>query len=184
MKPDRNLSRRLAPDSPQFPSGLSLRLTQPPSSRDKGARLSLARPSSKAGLPGSRGSRAQDEASQPVLIYAVDDLTRLTELYGSILETKGYLVKTFNHRAIALASLYAETRPPALLITDYVGVSMPINRFILACHVIEPKLRILMASGFAQAQMRFSSARPDGFLEKPFTPAEFVQAIETTLSGE
>ena len=138
-----------------------------------------------AKLPGQRdlgGLTASTPDYEPRLIYAVDDVSRLTELYSDILEGKGYLVKTFNHRIIALASLYAETRRPALLITDYLGVSMPINRFMLGCRVIEPKLRILMASGLAKTEMRFSGARPDRFLEKPFTPAEFVQAVESMLA--
>lgn len=116
-------------------------------------------------------------------IYAVDDLSRLTELYTTLLESAGYAVRTFNHRAKALAALQAERHRPALLITNYLGLSMPVNQFIHACRLIHPSLRILMASGFEQSEVRFSRIRPDGFIQKPFTPKEFQQAVEAVLAA-
>src|SRR5581483_10232227 len=179
MKIDSHAARRHA-DFAAFPARVYSRRASIRSNHRQTQRVSLA-PASNVAAPTESGRLGIClDCPEPPLIYAVDDLTRLTELYTDILEGKGYLVKTFNHRAVALASLHAETRRPALLITDYIGVSMSINRFLLACRVIEPRLRILMASGLEQTEMRFSGPRPDRFLEKPFTPAEFVQAIEAS----
>jgi CheY-like chemotaxis protein len=115
-------------------------------------------------------------------IYAVDEVPRLTELYTTLLEPTGHVVMTFNHRAKALVALKADRKRPALLITNYLGRSMPVDEFIQACRSIHPSLRILMASGFEQSEMRFSRVTPDRFIQKPFTPEEFQQAVEAALA--
>src|SRR5205814_2035659 len=62
--------------------------------------------------------------AEPLSIYAVDDHPRLTELYAGLLEPFGYMVRTFNLRADALAALKSDKKRPALLITDYRGLSI------------------------------------------------------------
>jgi DNA-binding response OmpR family regulator len=103
-------------------------------------------------------------------------------LYACLLESAGYRVKAFNDRSKALTTLRAETNKPRLLITDYFGGPMPIETFIRACRFVQPSLRILMASGFEQGQMRFSHTRPDHYIQKPFTAEEFQKAVRTTLA--
>jgi CheY-like chemotaxis protein len=115
------------------------------------------------------------------LIYAVDDVPFLTELYTRLLATAGYVVRTFNERGKALAALERDRTRPALLITDYLGLSMPVNHFMQACRSVHPRLRILMASGFNQSEMQFSRVRPDRFIQKPFTAEEFQQAVKAAL---
>src|ERR1700757_2959552 len=66
------------------------------------------------------------QPAAPRSIYAVDDHTRLTELYAGFLEAIGYVVRTFRLRADALAALKTDNKRPALLITDYCGFSMPV----------------------------------------------------------
>jgi len=144
----------------------------PPPSRS----VSFSKPSATvAGITSSPGLAS---------IYAVDDLPRLTELYSDLLEPAGYDIKTFNDRRKALAALSADGNKPALLITNYIGFSMPINQFIQACRFIHPGLRILMASGFSGSEMRFSQTTPDRFIQKPFTAEEFLQAVKATLDAK
>jgi CheY-like chemotaxis protein len=131
-------------------------------------------------LPGL-SSVARRDSPRPPVIYVVDDLPRLTELYATLLSETAYEVKTFNDRRTALAVL-RQDRAPALLITDYLGSTMPICRFIQQSRGVHPRLRILMASGLDPAQMQFSSGRPDRFLQKPFTAHEFQQAITAVLA--
>ena len=71
----------------------------------------------------------------------------------------------------------ATAEKPDLLITDYFGLSMPVDEFMHQCRVVHPALRILMASGFSQTEARLALAKPDRFLQKPFTPAMFARAI-------
>ncbi len=121
--------------------------------------------------------------AQAPLIYAVDDDPELTELYITLLEPIGYNVRTFNDRAEALAVLKAETTKPDLLITDYLGLSMPVGWFMRHCLAAHPTLRILMASGFSQADVKFSEAGPDRFIQKPFTPDELQQEVRAALTA-
>jgi len=121
---------------------------------------------------------------QPPSIYAVDDVPRLTELYTSLLEATGYVVRTFNDRGKALSSLGTEKRKPSLLITDYIGLSMPIDEFMQGCRGVHPDLRILMASGFAQRDMRPLRVKPNRFIQKPFTPEELRREVRAALNGE
>lgn len=117
------------------------------------------------------------------LIYAVDDLPELTELYVTLLKATGYGVRAFNDRAKAMSALESDRTKPDLLITDYCGLSMPVDGFMHRCRVVHPTLRILMASGVGQTEVRFSQAKPDRFIQKPFTPEEFRQEVVATLAA-
>jgi len=128
----------------------------------------------------SFGSRAKTD---PV-IYAVDDLPCLTELYSLVLNKSGYVVRGFRDRRTALASLEAAQTKPALLITDLDNPTMRVEPFLQACVTLHPALRILMATGFGYHRAWCFSVRPHRFLPKPFTPEELRQAVEATLAGE
>jgi DNA-binding NtrC family response regulator len=128
----------------------------------------------------NRGSRA----TAAPLIYAVDDLPCLTELYALILNASGYVVKGFHDRRAALASLSAAEEKPVLLITDLHNPTMRIEPFLKECAALHPALRILMATGFSYHHAWCFSVRPDHFLQKPFTPEELRQAVAATLAGE
>jgi DNA-binding NtrC family response regulator len=117
-------------------------------------------------------------------IFVVDDMPSLTELYSRLLEPTGHRVKTFNDRISALVALKADRTKPALMITDYLGLSMPADQFMHACRVIHPALRILMASGFNPQAMRLRLAQPDRFIHKPFTPDQFRQQVRTALGDD
>ena len=114
------------------------------------------------------------------MIYVVDDAPELTELYTVILEETGYIVKAFNDRAKALK---AEKATPDLLITDCAGNSMSVDRFLVCCLGIRPTLRVLMASGYNQTDVRFFKARPERFIQKPFTAEEFLRRVRVTLTS-
>jgi CheY-like chemotaxis protein len=138
------------------------------------------------GLSRSRLARDPSAASaprtaEPALIYVVDDEEGLPELYTLFLKGTGCMVRPFDDRRVALAALKAESRRPDLLITDYVGYSMPLDEFMQHCLALHPTLRILMASGYNPVHMRFSLQRPDRFIQKPFTAHEFVQEVEAAL---
>jgi CheY-like chemotaxis protein len=130
----------------------------------------------------SRGDSAPPASRVSVSIYAVDDVPRLTELYARLLQDSGLTVRTFNDRVEALAVLAADRNRPRLLITDYLGLTMPVNQFLESCRLVHPGLRILMASGFCESEMRFTRVRPDCFIQKPFAPDEFERAVRAALA--
>lgn len=125
------------------------------------------------------GCRADATAS----IYVVDDEEGVTELYAAVLKTVGHSVRTFNDRSAALTALTVENERPNLLITDYRGHAMPVDRFLRLCRTVHPTLRILMASAFHPTDVRFARPRPDRFLQKPFTPDELRQEVTATLAA-
>ena len=114
-------------------------------------------------------------------IYVVDDAPFLTTLYTTVLGASGYNVRPFNDRAQALAALKADWNKPDLLITDYRGLSMPVDQFLHQCLMVHPALRILMVSGFNRAHLRFSKAKPDRFIEKPFTSEALQREVKDIL---
>ena len=116
-------------------------------------------------------------------IYVVDDEPHVAELYTIVLESADCQVHAFHDRADALAALKAARKKPSLLITDYQGPSMPVEWFMHQCLVIHPALRILMVSGFNQAEVRFSRARPDRYIQKPFDLERFQREVRATLAA-
>ena len=117
-------------------------------------------------------------------IYTVDDNEGLTELYTILLEARGYTVRSFDNRADALAGLESDSEKPNLLIMDCLGHSMPVDRFMHRCLAVHPTLRILMASGLSPAELRFSGAWPDRFIQKPFTGEEFLKEVKAALAPD
>ena len=134
--------------------------------------------------PRSNGGNSQF-ASRPAkasLIYAVDDLPCLVELYAVVLNASGYVVKCFHDRRTALASLRTAEEKPVLLITDLHNPTLRTESFLQECVAIHPALRILMATGFGYNQARSVSSIPNRFLQKPFMPEELREAVDATLA--
>jgi CheY-like chemotaxis protein len=170
------------PSTPTHAKSLSLTPAFP---AQMPGRSFLARPCTAADVKPS-GSIPRSRTSAPkkadaASIYVVDDAKGLTELYTLFLKETGCVVRAFNQRAEALAALAADGKRPDLLITDCLGDSMPVERFMQHCRRVHPSLRILMASGFCQSEMEFSQAKPDWFLQKPFTAEEFLRVVEAAL---
>jgi len=128
------------------------------------------------------GACPSSDAEAP-LIYVVDDQEALAELYTIFLKAYGYEVKSFTDRADALAALILEPVKPDLLITDYLGLSMPVEGFIHHCRAAHPELRILMASGCHEADVDGVHPTPDRFIQKPFTPEELRQEVQAALAA-
>jgi CheY-like chemotaxis protein len=118
------------------------------------------------------------------IIYAVDDMPCLTELYALVLNKSGFVVRSFHDRQATLDSLAAAQIKPDLLITDLHNPTMRIEPFLEACVALHPTLRILMATGFGYHPAWCFSVTPHRFLPKPFTAEELRRAVEATLAGE
>lgn len=129
-----------------------------------------------------RTAATTGELDEAPLVYVVDDEPGLTDLYTVILEANGYAVKAFTNRVEALAELKGAPKKPDLLIMDYLGHSLAVDRFMQHCLHVNPNLRILVASGFSQIDARFSSVRPDRYIQKPFTADEFLQEVAAALA--
>jgi len=116
------------------------------------------------------------------VVFAVDDNENLAELYSILLDAAGYCVEVFTNRTEALTELKARATSPDLLITGYRGSLMSADQFIRDCIAVHPPLRILMATGFHQSEAELSCIAAVRFIRKPFTPHEFLQEVEATLT--
>jgi DNA-binding NtrC family response regulator len=116
-------------------------------------------------------------------VYVVDDEPHLAELYTIILEAADCRVRTFRDRREALDALRTAHDKPDLLITDYDGHSMPVDAFMHQCLMIHPALRILMVSGFNPADVRFSQARPNRYMQKPFRLEHLEREVRAALAA-
>lgn len=114
-------------------------------------------------------------------VYVVDEAKGLTELYTLFLKGTGFVVRAYDHRADALAALSVDKMRPDLLITDYLGDSMPVDRFLQRCRVVHPSLRILIVSELSQRDVMSCCVRQDRFIQKPFTADEFLQEVRSAL---
>lgn len=123
----------------------------------------------------------QSPPAEASVIYVVDDMPCLTELYTLVLQASGYIVKAFNERGAALRSLTAAEKKPDLLITDYQGFSLPVQKFMRECLQAHSPLRILMASGFGEENVFFDDTVPTAFIQKPFTPQALQERVRTLL---
>ncbi len=137
------------------------------------SRRVVVRPSPLSGSPYRNG--------ETKLVYVVDDMLDITELYHALLNPLGCFVKSFNDRVEALVALQAEHRIPDLLITDYISRTMSADEFMIRCRGAHPDLRILMISGFDQTELQLSNIHADGFLHKPFAAEEFEAAVNGML---
>jgi CheY-like chemotaxis protein len=133
-----------------------------------------------ARVPGPRGATALAGSS----IYVVDDTEGLAELYTLFLKGTGCNVRTYDNRAEALAALASDRTRPDLLIMDYLGDSMPVDRFLQRCLAVHPFLRILMASELSPGDVMSLCVKPDRSIQKPFTADEFVREVRAALSNE
>ena len=144
----------------------------------------MPRPSEHCFLRQTSTAASASQTAEWRSIYVVDDAPFLTKLYATLLEAAGYILRTFNDRSEALAALRADRKKPDLLITDYRGLSMSVNQFMYQCLVVHPALRILMASGYSQTDLRFSQAIPDRFIQKPFTAEVLLQEVRAALANQ
>ena len=116
------------------------------------------------------------------LIYVVDEAEGLSELYALFLKGTGCVVRAYSHRVDVLAALMTHRPGPDLLILDYLGDSMPVERFLLHCLSIHPSLRILMASELSERDVMSSCVKPDRSIQKPFTADEFLREVRAALA--
>ena len=118
------------------------------------------------------------------MVYVVDDLPCLVELYAAVLAADGHRVRTFGDRNAAFAALKTEPEKPTLLITDNRNSSMPTDEFLRNCRAVHASLKILMATGFDLYEARSAAEMPDGFLKKPFTFDELRDEVRALLVPE
>jgi DNA-binding NtrC family response regulator len=123
-----------------------------------------------------------DREIEPALIYVVDDDLLLGQIVEAILLMEGFRVRLFDDPALALTHFQSEAEKPDLLVTDF--VMRPYNgmELIQKCRALTPKLRSILYSGNAPAQITdLYAVKPNAFIAKPFLPRNLVRLVESVL---
>jgi len=130
------------------------------------------------------GNMAVKPEKAPVHILLVDDDPLIRSLGAELLANLGFRVATAGDGPEAL-DRYDPLSPPDLVILDYHLPGLSGLEVMPRLRVIDPKARVLAASGFFSNQEMESlkDAGVAGFLHKPFRVEELRVRIEALLRG-
>ncbi len=123
------------------------------------------------------------EGSETILV--VEDEEVLGRLVSRILEVKGYQVRLFRHGKNAIEYLKNHHKEIDLILTDVMMPGMSGSEVIQEAKRINSRIPILVMSGYNDSETlteQLLSLPP--ILEKPFTGASLVQAIQRVLQNE
>jgi signal transduction histidine kinase/ActR/RegA family two-component response regulator len=138
-----------------------------------------------AALPAEKpGSLDQLQADAgPRTVWVVEDEEQVRALVARALAEKGLHVVSAEDGAAAIRLLEQTETTPALVITDLVMPRVIGRQLSEAVRARNPDVPILFMSGYASDDVVRRGLMPENadFLQKPFTPAELLQAIATVL---
>ncbi len=127
---------------------------------------------------------SESSPERRAIIYVVDDEAMIGEMVEFVLKAAGYETTFFQDPEQAYVALCQADLKPDLLLTDFrMG---PINgmELIERCRQIQPRLKAILISGNVGPEItQYYSAKPDGFLSKPFLPKALVETVESVLAG-
>lgn len=122
---------------------------------------------------------------QGELVLVVDDEASIVEITRQTLEANGYRVLTAEDGAQAVG-IYAMHRDEiAVVLTDMMMPVMNGSALISALQRLDPKVRIVGASGF-NSRGKTGQSAPEGikyFLTKPYTAASMLTALREALDS-
>ncbi len=118
-----------------------------------------------------------------VRILVVDDDAVVLDLVSEQLGANGFVPLTARNVEEALTAVAAE--PPALLLSDVRMLPRDGYELLEDVRGAHPQVRVVLMSSFAPAGSQEAARRAgaDGFLRKPFTARELVDAVHGALEG-
>jgi CheY-like chemotaxis protein len=125
---------------------------------------------------------APPDRSKPVSILIVEDEALIASYIEEVLGGSGFRVAGIAASGPEALSLAAENHPSLALVD--IRLTGPIDGIELACLLRQRfGLPAIFLSGLADADTtaRAQSARPLGFLPKPFLPSQVFNAIQRAL---
>jgi CheY-like chemotaxis protein len=126
-------------------------------------------------LPASRGEQ----------VLIIDDEAGLLAMVKSTLETLSYRVLTASDGLEALAILEKQGQEVELVLTDWQMPLMPGSELVRKIHAAYPELKIVVATGSADANNpEFSTLPIQSVLQKPYTTDELLNTVREALGKE
>ncbi|MBU5636951.1 response regulator [Geomonas sp. Red69] len=120
----------------------------------------------------------QGEPASEHTILLVDDEAQIRSMLHDLLVCHGYKVIQAADGLDALEKFKLNVQEIKLVVTDIVMPRLDGLSSIKIMRTITPSVKVLLMSGYASDQ-----PAPDGvsLIPKPFTPADFLQAIRSSL---
>jgi len=122
------------------------------------------------------------QGSGTVLI--IDDEETVRTATDRMLRHMGFEVRMAVDGQDGLEQFRADPQAFALVLLDLTMPRLDGEKTLHAIRELRPDTRVLMMSGFSEQEVsaRFDSARPDGFLEKPFRLAKLRDIVQAVLA--
>ena len=118
-------------------------------------------------------------------ILAVDDETALLGLMAAYLTRLGYEAECCSSARDALARFGEHPSSYALLIADVQMPDMAGPELALRVRALRPEVSVLLTSGSSPGQIPLPPGLSRGtrFLQKPFSPSQLAEAVESLLTA-
>jgi two-component system cell cycle sensor histidine kinase/response regulator CckA len=118
-------------------------------------------------------------------LLVVEDEEGVRNMVGDYLRMQGYTVLEAENGEAALRVAGERAGEIALMITDVVMPGMSGHDLALRLEAVEPSIRVLYISGYAQKSVYQYGVLAAGaaFLQKPFGPAELGRKVRKLLDG-
>ena len=131
---------------------------------------------------------AKLDASQPaswegtdrheLRIALVEDESSLRSLLGRTLSRAGYNIESATNGADALDSFLPRADEFDILVTDVVMPKLRGPALARKLREANPELKVVFMSGYTDGALEGVELGSDPFLQKPFSPTEFLQTLE------
>jgi PAS domain S-box-containing protein len=151
----------------------------------EGARFEVYLPSSTAQPePIEWRAPAKEKQRGSEVVLLVEDEINIRLAACEVLERQGYRVLTAAEGGEALRIGIGHTGPLHLLVTDVIMPGMSGRQLADRLVAARPDLKVLYMSGYPEdAIADMAGLGRHSFLQKPFPPAQFLQAVRDALDG-
>jgi signal transduction histidine kinase/DNA-binding response OmpR family regulator len=149
----------------------------------KGTKITIRLPRAADDAPTERrvdATATAPAASEKLLL--IDDDNDVRDIVGGVLTDLGYEVRQASNGEVALATL-AEFSPD-LLVVDFAMPGMNGAEVVTIARRLNPKLKILFLSGFADSEALEAALGGAPLLRKPFRPLELAAAVRSALDAQ
>lgn len=117
-------------------------------------------------------------------ILVVEDEQQVRTLIVRLLERRGYHVLEAENGREALAAVRDDVGQLALVITDLVMPEMGGEALMRELAKLRSDLPCLCMTGYSQEEVAsLNELDPTNVIEKPFSPATFLERVDSLISG-
>jgi CheY-like chemotaxis protein len=120
------------------------------------------------------------------IVLVVDDDPIVRTICSLLLQHASYSVLEADCGQDGISLFQEHVDQLACVILDYAMPDLDGNLTLAALRHISPEVPVLLISGYikTQTEVAFGPHRPDGFLQKPFTKAQFLDALQNLIDIE